>query len=771
MDNAQRDTDRDLGAPPKSPEVFAKVVVPPVPTEFSYRVPPDIDAQRLLGSRVSVPFGKRIAFGYVVAVDNTPPSFLESANKDDAAKIKSLQPDARIVPCFSADLLALFRWMSTYYAEPLSSIIDLAVPNVLTPLRDEIVDLQTDNTSSVKGKMQTEIIAFLRSQNGRSQASKILKALNTTRAPIKALADKGIVKLQKIEVSSFEHVEQSPSVAGPCLFTLNSEQACAYHRISESLDSNTFSTYLIHGVTGSGKTEVYINLAARAIEQGKGVLIIVPEIALTPQVIERFEGRLNTRVAVLHSGVGQRPRWDGWNALLDGSCQIAIGARSAVFAPIRNLGLIVVDEEHDHSFKQSEGVRYHARDVAIMRAKHAGCPVILGSATPSLDTYHLAQSGRYVLLPLEHRHNNVKHPRLEIVDMTGLKPWNMPSKSLSPVLHKALGEVLAQKQQAFILYNRRGFASYFQCDRCSLVLECPHCSVTLTYYQKRGSLLCHYCGFSTPPVENCPVCATAPPDDGTKTDEALPVFSPRGGGTERVFDEIVELFPDAKVARLDRDVASSVDDYKKILNGVRCGAIDILVGTQLLAKGHDLPNVTLVGIVDCDVGLHMPDFRAGERVFQLITQASGRAGRAALPGRAILQTRVPKHPSVRYAALNAFSGFATEELAIRRTFTYPPFSRLLRILCTSQSQELAKEKIVIIAKAAREFSKKLRPTVHVMGPVPAPLERLRAHWRWHLVLKCESVATLHRALTALRKEFRSNKNVRIAFDIDPQDMM
>jgi primosomal protein N' (replication factor Y) len=468
---------------------------------------------------------------------------------------------------------------------------------------------------------------------------------------------------------------------------------------------------------------------------------------------------------VLHSRLKPQERWKHWSDLAAGRVRVAIGARSAIFAPLRNLGVIVVDEEHDSSFKQGEGIRYHARDLALVRAKINSCPVILGSATPSLETYHNAKSGRYRYLTLQQRYHDAADSSFEIIDLNQIKPWLMKSKSVSPRLYTVLNQTLESGGQAFVLYNRRGFASYLQCSSCEHVVGCPHCSVTLTYHRATHSLLCHQCNFAMVPPGVCMGCGA---NEGIGEREE-PLFAHRGAGTERVHEELATILPKARIATLDRDTASSITDYVEILRKVREREVDILVGTQMIAKGHDLPDVTCVGIVDCDVGLHIPDFRAAERSFQLLTQVAGRAGRRSKAGTVILQTRVPRHPSLLMTAASNYLDFADQELQLRGQLGYPPFRKLLRIIISCAERSTALQHATTIARMAREIAG--QRSIDILGPASAPIERIRTLWRYHILVKSNSGAELQHLMKLIKHNHRPTQDTRIAYDLDPHDML
>lgn len=744
------------------PAKLVNVVIPPLEQRLTYAVPRELEAHVAVGTRVKVPLGRRVAFGFVIEL-------LQQQPPDASFAIKEVRTDAEPHPCFAASQLPFFQKVADYYGAPLSEVIDVAVPPALPARVQRSVTLNPDIEETPRGSLQSRIVQLLRDAGGALDYSQLLREGKGASNALRTLAARNIVTIHRTELvdSHLKGIEHAPWAA--TTLTLNDEQQEARRKISAATAARRFEPFLLHGVTGSGKTEVYIEVIREALAQGRGALVIVPEIALTPQLIDRFRARLGDDIAVLHSALNPRVRWDAWRALLAGRNRVAIGARSAVFAPIKDLAVIVVDEEHDGSFKQSEGLRYNARDVALLRAKLEQCPVVLGSATPSLESYHHARTGRYTYQPLPSRHSAAPL-EISLVDLNTLKPWEMVSRHVSPLLHQRLRAVLDRGEQAFVLYNRRGFASYLQCERCETVVECPHCSVTLTLHRHANSLLCHYCGVNRPPPEFCPECL-AREAAGKLEHGTVGRLLERGAGTERVFDELRELFPEVQIDRLDRDAASDIDTYRAILNRVRDGTTKILVGTQMIAKGHDLPGVTLVGVIDCDVGLHMPDFRAGERVFQLLTQAAGRAGRGAQQGSVVLQTRVPKHPSLVRTLHADFQGFAEEELATRRALRYPPFARILRIVASAAEEELPmrvltewRERISRLARASEE-------ELVVMGPAPAPLQRLRTMWRWHLLVKSARPSALSRVQHLLKPLLPNSKKVKIVFDVDPQELL
>lgn len=554
---------------------------------------------------------------------------------------------------------------------------------------------------------------------------------------------------------------------------LNREQQRALEAITAS--RGAFHPHLLFGVTSSGKTEVYLRAAASVRAEGRSVLLLVPEIGLTPQLIERASRRFPGEVAVLHSALTDAERARTWIDIAAGRSAVVIGARSAVFAPLPRLGLVVVDEEHDAAYKQEESPRYHGRDVAVMRAKLAAAPVVLASATPSLESYQAALSGRYRLLEMPSRATASPLPTVELLDLRDPKvryPADRPHRAdaasgekpappplLSPPLQDALVENYRAGEQSLVFLNRRGFARFIQCEDCGRVEECPHCSVSLTFHRTRGEATCHHCGFTRPPSASCPDCGAA--------------LRARSFGTEQVESALSELLPAARVARLDRDTGSSPHFVQETLAAWRDGEIDVLVGTQMIAKGHDAPGVTLIGVVLADASLHFPDFRASERTFQLLAQVAGRAGRGSKPGRVLVQTRSPEHPSLHAATRHDFVGFATDELRSREELAYPPFGRLARILIegdASAAERHAERLGDTLRRAARAVEGAPPGAVQILGPAPAPLERLRGRYRMQLLVKATESRRLGQVLRTVRADSRRT-SVRTVVDVDPVSMM
>jgi primosomal protein N' (replication factor Y) len=536
---------------------------------------------------------------------------------------------------------------------------------------------------------------------------------------------------------------------------LTEPHAAAVRAIESRLSGNVGPSFLLHGVTASGKTEVYLRAVARCLEIGGSAIVLVPEIALTPQLSARFRARLGDSIAVLHSGLSANERHDMWKALRSGALRVAVGARSALFAPVENLRLLCVDEEHDASFKQEEGVRYHARDMALLRAHRVGAVCVLGSATPSLASEALVRKGRLERLTLPDRaRRDAALPKIEIVDLrrTGAGPLGERLVSIS--LFRALEAVLAKKQQAILFLNRRGFAPSLVCEECGTVAECPNCSVALTVHRARGHrLVCHYCDHSVIEKDRCPRCGSQ-----RLTEE--------GAGTERIEASLGKLLPDARVARLDRDVASGLKS-ERVLDRMRRGEIDILVGTQMVTKGHDLPGVTLVGVLNADAALSLPDYQAAERTFQLLVQVAGRAGRGDDPGTVMIQTRNPEHPAVLYAVRHDVVGFLEHEIEARRELDYPPFSRLALVRIDAVEERVAEEQAARLAAIARKAASR---GLDVLGPAPAPIARVRNRFRFRFLVRSRTRPPMRTVLLAVART-PQDRRVRVSIDIDPVNML
>jgi primosomal protein N' (replication factor Y) len=590
----------------------------------------------------------------------------------------------------------------------------------------------------------------------------ILKSTRATLASLKKLEREGLLTLAEGRAAPGQvptdraGVSLMAALAGPV--TLTAGQASALEVLAESMERGEFSVHLLHGITGSGKTEIYLRLIARCLERGRSALALVPEIALTPMLQSQFAARFGPQAALLHSGLRDAERREEWWRIWRGEAKAVLGTRSAVFAPLENLGLLVVDEEHDGSYKQQETPRYHGRDVAVVRARVSRAMAVLGSATPSLESYWNASRGKYRLLSLSQRIAGRPLAEVEIIDMRQEFRETHTQALVSRRLHKEIEAQLASGGQIMILLNHRGYAWFLLCRSCGEVQTCVNCSISLTYHRREHRLICHYCGYATPIPSNCPHCGG----------EYLHYV---GEGTEKIEGKLAELFPGAKVARLDRDVASRAGQYLRILSDFREGCINILVGTQLIAKGHDFPGVTLVGVISADMGLRLPDFRAAERTFQLLTQAAGRAGRGDSPGRVLVQTFYPDHYAIRLAADQNYAGFFSKEISFRRLMHYPPARALANIV----AQDVRLERAAEIATQIEGFLRRAADehALRILGPNPAPMARIKGRYRIQILLKANSRPYLNRVLRDVAAECERHRIPMrsVMIDMDPMSIM
>jgi primosomal protein N' (replication factor Y) len=616
-------------------------------------------------------------------------------------------------------------------------------------LRVEFVARPATGELTKLPKVERELLSYLELHPGTHNLADLEKVVAKASPAARSLARRNLVRL-KLEAVGIEPVH----IRVP--HELNPHQQEAFDRIRAAIDSQQFHPFLLQGVTGSGKTEVYLRAMEATLAAGRSALMLVPEIGLTPAVAGQFQHRFGDRVAILHSAFHDSERAQEWRRIRAGQAGVVVATRSGVFAPVRNLGLIVVDEEHDQSYKQQETPRYHGRDVAIVRARDAGAVVVLGSATPSLESRHNAERGKYSYLTLPERIERRPMPRVELIDMRQEFLETRKQATFSRALIDAVTERLANGEQTMLLLNRRGFSSFVACRACGWRQECENCSVTLTYHRRDRRMLCHYCNYSARVPERCPKC-----------DSDFLQFL--GLGSERVEDELHGAFPRARIARLDRDTVGGKRDYENILSAFRAGDYDILVGTQMIAKGHDIPNVTLVGIVSADVGLGLPDFRAAERTFQLLTQAAGRAGRGETPGIVLIQTVNPDHYAVRCAAAQDYEAFYAKEIEFRRMMAYPPFGALANIIVRAAREEDA------LARSAA-LGRLLQPPpegVKVMGPAAAAMARVKNEFRYQMLLKASSRKQLTQILGELRAYAAAEKwnATSLVIDVDPVTLL
>jgi primosomal protein N' (replication factor Y) len=616
-----------------------------------------------------------------------------------------------------------------------------------------------------KAARQREAYELIEASGGAVELAHLTGEAGFSRGVVSGLEAKGLVALADEEVMRDPFADR-PAESPPSL-TPTPAQRAALDAMVAALDEPAPRPYLLQGVTGSGKTLVYVELLREALARGHGAVVLVPEISLTPQTVSRFRAHFGDEVAVLHSGLSDGERYDAWRRLRSGERRIAVGARSALFAPIRHLGVVVVDEEHDGSYKQSEAPRYQARDLAVMRARQSGAVCVLGSATPSLESWHNARTGKFHLLELPERVGGARLPEVRVLDLRVMRKERGDAAGaatrgagvLSTELVEAVEARLRRREQVILLLNRRGYSSFVQCRECGDVEQCTNCSISLTYHRVTQRVLCHHCRYEEPAPSRCRQC-------GAKD------LSFRGLGTEQVERITAETFPEARIARMDVDTTSGKWAHQRILESVERGDVDILLGTQMIAKGLDFPRVTLVGVVNADVGIHLPDFRASERTFQLLSQVAGRAGRGTLGGEVIIQTSLPEHYAVRAAVSHDFEGFAKRELAERERPLYPPHVRLLNVVLSGPDQQaVARASEEAVAWLRRELTQAARSGRHspeLVGPAPAPIEKLHGRWRWHFILRSHSPAALGALAIRLARDFRLPAgDLRLALDRDP----
>ncbi|MBV9010186.1 MAG: primosomal protein N', partial [Verrucomicrobia bacterium] len=642
---------------------FARVIIDrAIRRELDYAIPETLAGRLGVGARVRVPFREASALATVVAL-------LEESAAKGIREIEAVAGDGATL---SEPLLELARWISLYYCCPIETVMRSFLPQVIRRAevgwkKQQVVEIAPAASAEVietirrRAPRQAELLEELAKQRSPIAAAEILQRLSLNAATMRTLAARGLVVLTEAAIARDPHAREQ-FVANPEL-VLNEEQAAAFAKISAAIAApENGRPILVHGVTGSGKTEIYLHAIRETLARGKTAIVLVPEISLTPQTVERFKSRFaddQEIVAVLHSHLSEGERHDEWHKVHSGRAKIVIGARSAVFAPLKNLGLIVVDEEHETSYKQEEAPRYHARDVAVVRAKIEKCVVVLGSATPSIESYNNALTHKYELATLTQRVDNCQMPLIRIVDLRQERRADRAATILSEKLRVAIADRLTKREQTILFLNRRGFSTSLLCSNCGKPRDCPNCSVALTFHRSMSRLSCHLCGHTAAVPKRCPECG-----------EAALIYA--GFGTEKVEEIVSAMFPEAVVKRMDADSMTRKEAYRETLRAFRAGKIDILVGTQMIAKGLHFPNVTLVGIINADLALHLPDFRAGERTFQLLTQVAGRAGRGETPGEVFVQSYTPFSPSIQFARHHDFAGYVEQELEFRERCDFPP---------------------------------------------------------------------------------------------------
>jgi len=807
---------------------WVDVVFPNPPLQkFTYLVPDRFQQELFLGHRVLVPLGNRKMTGFVV-------NFVEQPGIHDLREVEDILDP---YPLLTSELMELTRWVAEYYLSSWGEVIRAALPPGIhrkskliikaventVQTEESVSETQRTILSSLKNKKKISLLwlgkklgkkgirfeAMALEKKGLVHIEQILeeprvkirsetwvslvKSLSndeiqsiTKRAPrqgevlrtliesggesrrsdlkvdisvIRRLKENRLVKLWKKEI--FRDAYQGIGSESSIKINLTEEQKEVLLRIDNEIKKKKFNVFLLHGVTSSGKTQVYIEAIRKVLTQGKTALVLIPEISLTPQAVQRYRGAFGNEVAVLHSKMSSGERYDSWRKIREGKFKIALGPRSAVFAPLENLGLIVVDEEHENSYKQTDPApRYNARDVAVVRGKLNNCVVILGSATPSLESYSNALKGKYTLCQLTQRIDKVSLPEVILVDQKNAGKGN-DNRVLSPFLQQKMKEYLGRGEQIILLQNRRGYATFLQCKACGTVLECPNCAISLTYHRKGHKLQCHYCGFEMPAPEVCPKCGGATLDY-------------KGIGTQQVEEEVLKFFPQSRLFRMDRDTMKRKDAHKKIVTEFEKRKGDILLGTQMVAKGHDFPGVNLVGVISADTGLYFPDFRSGEKTFQLLTQAAGRAGRRNVRGKVVIQTLHPENPVLQFVIAQDYAGFYKWVIGQRKELNYPPWGRLILVRFKGEEEER-------VAEAARFFAElpDVNNFIELLGPSFAPLSRIKGMYRYQVIFrvgkdKDPSGKVLRKSVRdalALFYEKVRFPGVRISVDVDPIDML
>ncbi|MFO7975504.1 MAG: primosomal protein N' [Candidatus Hydrogenedentota bacterium] len=809
---------------------FAEIVLPlPVDSAFTYKVPPSLQKRIKPGMRAVVPVRKRIETGYIVGLSHTTeieklrtiidlpdpepvfsremldlcrwiadyyccswgealhcavpagihvrsklrytlqldrlgPGRFTDRQRKVIAELHSRGPlmEGQLAAAvgrgaLSNTLQSLVR-RGILLAEPVT--VDPSVSSLsetyVRLIEENIPDTEQLAALQRRAPKQAAVYLDLLYGNPERPATSLYEKHGINAAILKALEGKGLIKRTQREYYRTPDINNDGS--GGLKHVLNAEQETAFRAITQCMDEKRFQTFLLRGITGSGKTEVYLQAIEHALAMGLDAIILVPEISLTPQTVGRFKARFQTNIAVLHSGLGAGERYDEWRRAQRGEVRIVVGARSAIFAPLPNLGMIVVDEEHDHSYKQGETPRYHARDVAIMRAKMNDAVCVLGSATPSIESFYNSETGKSLRLELERRATNAALPDVRIIDMRGAVREQGGQVFMSDALEEAVTERIERGEQVLLLLNRRGFAPFVLCPQCGWVAECPDCQVTMTYHAKGGYLSCHYCNKRRTVPQVCDAC----------------YFNPLlylGVGTQRVEDLLQRTFPKARIERMDADTTSGKGGHAKILGRLAVGEIDILVGTQMIAKGHDYPGVTLVGVLNADTGLGMPDFRAAETTFQLLTQVAGRAGRGDKPGQVIIQTYRPKHYAVLSAAKHDYTAFYEREIRERESGGYPPYRRLANFAIECQDPRGAERAVAALHRLTRQQIESLGfRGMETLGPAPATVRRVKKKYRWNLGVLSVSPKRLNRLVRATRDAFHNENPVpsaQLKVDLDP----
>ncbi|MGD8960962.1 MAG: primosomal protein N' [Desulfobacterales bacterium] len=799
----------------------------PVHHTFTYSVPSFLRPFIAVGKRVLVPFGQRRVTGYIMGV----------AAETETAEIKHILDVLDQESLFPSSMIPFYKWIADYYKHPIGDVIKNALPGGLTLYDYAALSITAEGKTALKEKtvtsLQRSVLQLLESEPCRlkhisdklnrnvpgallqslqhsgwiaktrelRRASTLTRterhiALGRTDTPLDRLskARKKIIEIlgRQGEMSMPDLKKQVPNatrlvralendgyltirqkrvyrdpfgetIRADTAHDLNVEQQGVFAQVNDRLGQG-FATFLLRGVTGSGKTEVYMQIAAEILKRQQSVLVLVPEIALITQMERRFRARFGERIAVLHSGLSAGERFDQWSLIMQGQAQIAIGARSAIFAPFAAVGLVIVDEEHDASYKQENNLRYNARDLAVVRAKQNDCLALLGSATPSIQSYYNARVGKFIEVNLKQRIERRSLPGIKIVDLRESMGYRGIRRFITSELQRSMKEALDRKEQVLLFINRRGFANFALCQSCGQALRCKHCDISLTYHRKANAFRCHYCGFFRAATCSCDSCGSSE-------------IKKIGLGTEKIEATVQKIFPEARVARMDRDTTARKGSIFRLLKGLNDQSIDILVGTQMVAKGHDFPNITLVGIICADLSLSFPDFRAGERTFQLIAQVAGRAGRGASPGRVILQTYNPDHFSISAAKDQNYTAFYKQEIHFRQTLKYPPFSRMIQLKISGMDPQLTQDhaaRLGNLCLALKTSNAPVYDSVDVLGPIESSLAKIARRYRWQILIKGTRVKDLHqfagRLMTDQPAVF-NNRRVRVIIDVDPVSLL
>ncbi|MFK5922996.1 MAG: primosomal protein N' [Verrucomicrobiota bacterium] len=736
--------------------------------EFDYAIPDEMKENIAVGSRVEVKLRNRPATGTV----------LEIKEIDELELSFKLKPISRLLsakPVLTAPLLKLAHWLSDYYLSPLETVIRSMIPQaaregeggektrkvvrlIKTPSEEDLAKLKK------RARRQADALDYLSGQKPEPVMvlSELVNSMGISRPSIKALEERGWVRIetQTVQRDPYAGEEFLPS---PPL-TLNPEQKVALDAVLAAKKNPKRKPILLSGVTGSGKTEVYLQAIQHCIDQGKGAIVLVPEISLTPQTAERFKRRfaaIQDQVAILHSHLSAGERLDEWRKVLARKARIVIGARSAIFAPVDNLGLIIVDEEHENSYKQESPPRYHARDLAVVRSHIEDCPVVLGSATPSLESWNNALHGKYDVVKMKLRVDDRELPLIRVLDLR-MESRRGGARSgpaiLSLKLRQAIEKRLENDEQTILFLNRRGFSRSLLCPECGKVVECRHCSLPMTFHRKEERLTCHVCGFARIVPKRCPECKAR-------------AISLVGFGTEKVEEVLRKVFSDARIARVDTDTMKRKNQLKDTLSAFKARKIDILIGTQMIAKGLHFPNVTLVGILNADIGLHVPDFRAGERTFQLLTQVAGRAGRGELSGEVVVQTFTPHHPSIAYARHHDFEGYAEQELEFRKQFNFPPYPHM--VMLTVRSTHMARAEFslkTLHLRLTKALPKDNPDQIIISDPVPSPLVKSHDQFRFQITLRANNARKMTALIRGVMKKMSFPADVIATVDVDPYSL-